>query len=220
MVKAIFNMKKKNIKKMVIFGTLFKSKMGGVKDLLVILDKEKEVKEIDKEYQKRKILGPWGLKKLAKLYQGTSLVQLKEVSLNYIQKNLLKGLKDMIIALKSRNIIVGVISANPQFMLDALKEVLPLDFALGTQFEFKEGVATGKIQKEVNRYTKAVILKEKRKEYGVTVKNTIIIGELFPSHLPMTKEAGTYIAFNPVKETIRDIARMIVMDKNLNKTIF
>lgn len=204
---------------MVIFGTLFKSEMGGIKDLLVLLGKEKEVKKIDKEYQKRKFLGPWGLKELAKLYRGFSLYQLQKISDDYIQKKLLNGLREAVMAMKDKGIIVGVISSNPQFLLDVLKERLSLDFAIGTQLEFKEEITTGKIEKEVNRYTKAAILKEKRKEYGAAIKNTIIIGRLFPAHLPMTKEGGLYIGFDPVKETIGDIARMITTDKNLKKVI-
>lgn len=213
-------MKKKKVKKMVIFGTLFKSEMGGIKDLLVLLGKEKEVGKIDKKYQKRKFFGPWGLKELVRLYQGFSEYQLREITFDYIQENLLDGLREIIITLKEKGILAGVISSNPQFILDVLKEILPLDFAIGTQLEFKEGIATGKIQKEVNRYVKTAILREKRKEYGVARKNTIIIGRLFPAHLPMSKEAGTYIAFDPMKETIGDIARMIITNRNLNKIAF
>jgi len=212
--------KKRAIKKMVVFGTLFKSEMGGIKDLLVLLGKEKEVKKIDKEYQKRKFFGPWGLKELAELYQGISAHQLRKISFNYIQKNLLDGLREAVKIMKDKGIVVGAISSNPQFMLDVLKEVLPLDFAIGTQLELKEEVATGKIQKEVNRYTKAAILREKRKEYGVTIKNTIIIGRLFPAHLPMTKESGFYIGFDPMKEAIRDVTRLIMADGNLSKIVF
>jgi len=212
--------KKRKIKKMVIFGTLFDSKMGGIKDLLVLLGKENEVKKIDKEYQKRKFFGPWGLKELAKLYRGFSLYQLQKISDDYIQKKLLDGLREAVMAMKDKGTVVGVVSSNPQFMLDVLKERLPLDFAIGTELEFKEGVATGKIEKEVNRYTKAAILKEKRKEYGVVIKNTIIIGRLFPAHLPMTKECGFYIGFDPTKETISETARMIITNKNLKKIFF
>lgn len=220
MAETTLNMKKKNVKKMVIFGTLFKSEMGGIKDLLVLLGKEKEVKKIDKEYQKRKFFGPWGLKELAELYQGISAHQLREISFDYIQENLLDGLREAIMTMKNKGIIVGIISSNPQFLLDILKEMLPLDFAIGTQLEFEKEIATGRIQKEVNRYTKAVILKEKRKEYEVAIKNTIIIGRLFTAHLPMTKEAGFYIGFDPMKETIGDVAKMIITDRNLSKIVF
>lgn len=60
--------KEKN-KKMVVFTTTYQSQMGGIKDLLVGLGK-KEAIDIDREYQFRKLFGPWGGEELAKLYQG------------------------------------------------------------------------------------------------------------------------------------------------------
>ena len=98
-------------------------------------------------------------------------------------------------------------------------QVIPFDFAAGTNLEFKRGIATGKIKKEVNRYTKADILKKKQKEYGATKQNTIIIGRLFPAHLPMTNQMGIYIGFNPTKETIENITEMIRTNEKLEKIL-
>lgn len=212
-------MKRLKAKKMVIFTTLFESKMGGIKDLLVILGKEKEVRKIDREYQRRKLLGPWGLKELAKLYRGISEDELQKVALEYWQKKLLKGLEEAIKILKERGFVVGALSSNPQFMLDILKERLPLDFVIGTELEFKEGVATGRIQREVNRYTKAKILKMKRKEYKVKPENVITIGRAAVFHLPIARESGIFIGFDPQKETIEDITRMVVVNKKLRKIL-
>jgi len=213
-------MRGRKVKKMIIFGTLFASKMGGIKDLLVLLGKEKEVKEIEKEYQRRKIFGPWGLKELAKLFKGFSEDELRRKALDYCQQNLLNGIREAAIELKKKGFLVGVISPNPQFMMDVLKEILLLDFAEGTQLEFKEGVATGKIQREINRYTRAEILKIKRKEYGVAKKNVIIIARSSITHLPLAKESGIFIGFNPEEENINDIARLIVTNDNLRKIFF
>lgn len=212
-------MKEKKIK-MVILGALFKSEMGGIKDLLVLLGKGKEAREIDKEYQRRKFFGPWGLRELAKLYQGFPENKLKETALNYCQQNLLKGIRKLSVELKKRGFIIGVISPNPQFMMDVLKEILLLDFAIGTQLEFKEGIATGRIQKEINRYTRAEILKIKRKEYGVDKEDVITIGRSTITHLPMARESGVFIALDQRKESISDIARIIATDKNLRKIFF
>lgn len=195
---------------MIIFRTLFESEMGGIKDLLVLLGKEKKVKEIDAEYQRRKFLGPWGLKELARLYQDISEDKLKEASWEYCRKNLLKGIGEFSVTLKERGFLVGALSSNPQFMMDIVKDALPLDFVIGTQLEFREGMATGLIHKEVNRYTKAEILKRKRKEYGLNHKDVITIGRATTTHLPMTRESGIFIGFDPRQETIEDIAQIIV----------
>lgn len=213
-------MARKTNKKMVIFGTLFDSKMGGIKDLLVLLGGGKKIKEIDRKYQKRKLFGPWGLKELVRLFQGFSEAKLREVALDYCRENLLDGIKEASAELKKREFVIGVISPNPQFLLDSLKEILSLDFAVGTQLEFKAGVATGRIQKEINRYTRAEILKIKREEYRVNKKNVITIARSSIAHLPLARESGVFIGFDPEEDNIRDIARIIVTDGRLQKIFF
>ena len=76
-------------------------------------------------------------------------------------------MKEFIKELKKRDFLIGAISANPQFVMDVLTEILPLDFSEGTKLEFKDGIATGKIKRKIDRYIKAEILKEKRKKYGL-----------------------------------------------------
>lgn len=213
-------MTKNKIKKMIIFGTLFESKMGGIKDLLVLLSKEKKIQEIEREYQRRKIFGPWGLKELVKLYTGFSEDELRRIALDYCQQNLLEGIREASVELKKKKFLIGVVSPNPQFMMDVLKEILHLDFAIGTQLEFKEGVATGRIQKEINRYTRAKILKMKRKESGVDKKNVITIARSSITHLPLSRESGVFIGFDPKEENIRDITRIIATDGDLQKIFF
>ena len=62
-------------KKMLIFdvdGVLLDNQMGATKEILFPLGKEKEVKIIDEEYQRRKFSGPWGLEQVVSLYKGFS----------------------------------------------------------------------------------------------------------------------------------------------------
>lgn len=206
-------------KKLILFTTTYQSQMGGIKDLLVGLGK-KEAIDIDKEYQWRKLFGPWGLDELAKLYQGFSKEKLRKLSFDYQLEYLLPGMREFVFALKERGFLIGVLNSNPNFMMDVLKETLPLDFAIGTELEFKNGIATGKIQKEVNRYTEVEILKQKIKEYGLIKKNVITLGRSSITHLPIAKESAVYIGFDPVKDTLEKIARIIVTRQDLQKIFF
>lgn len=192
-------------KKMVVFGTLFNGEMGGIKDILIILGKGKKVIEIDRKFQEKKLFSPWGLKKLGRLFKGISKKELRNTALDYCSRNLIDGIKDISIVLKKKGFIVGVLSSNPQFMMDILKEMLPLDFAIGLQLEFKDGIATGRIMEEFNRYKKAEILKKKREEYGIEKENTIFISRASVTHLPMTKETKFFLGFDPEKENIREM---------------
>ena len=200
--------KKKTIGKLVVFGTLLKGKMGTVKDIWVLLGKKKEVLKIDKEYQKRKFIGPWGLEEVAKLYRGFSEDELKEVTFYYCRHNLIEGAREFMVELKKREFLIGAISSNPQFVMDMLAKILPLDFSEGTRLEFKEKVVTGNILKKVDRYSKAEVLKEKRKKYKLRKKQVIIIGDSITS-FPMINEAKVFIDFDIRKETIKDIAGII-----------
>lgn len=211
--------KKEKDKKMVVFGKFFKTKMGAFKDILVILGKSEEVRKIDKEYQKRKLLGPWGLEEVARLYKGFPNDELKKIAWEYCQEKLMPGIREIVAELKRKGFLVGGLSSNPQFIMDTLKEILLLDFSRGTQLEFKDGIATGRIQEKVDRYTKAKILRDLKKEYKLRSENIIVFyGSI--TDLPMAKEAGIFIGFNPEEENIGDIARIISTNANLRKIFF
>lgn len=206
-------------KKLIIFGVsgvLLDDKMGGIKDVLVILEKGKEVEKIDKEYQKRKYIGPWGLEELAKLYKGFSENELREIALKYCYENLRKEAREVLFEFKKRAHILGAFSANPQFIMDALAEILPLDFSEGTRLEFKRGKATGKIQRKVDRYTKAKILKQEIKALDFRKEDVIVIGDSV-TDLQMAKEAGLFVGFNPKEETVKEVADILIEQEDLRE---
>jgi len=204
------------MKKLIVFGVLLEGKMGAFKDILVSLGKEGEALKVEEEYQKRKLTGPWGLEKLAELYKGFSKRKLKEMALNYCTENLRKGTRETIDELERRDFIIGAISSDPQFVMDALTEIIPLDFSEGTKLEFKKGIATGRIGRKIDRYIKVDILKEKKREYEIEKENVILIGDAI-TELPMVKEAGVFIAFDAREEEVEDIAKIIIRDEDLRK---
>lgn len=208
------------MKKLIIFdvdGVLLDNKLGGFKDVLAILGKEKEVKEIDEEYQKRKHLGPWGLEELAKLYKGFSKQTLKETAKKYCFENLMQGAREVVSLLKARGCLIGALSSNPQFILDSLSEILSIDFVFGTELEFKNDLATGKISKKVDRYIKAEILKEKMGELNLQSRNVIIIGDSL-TDIPMAEIAGFFIGFNAKKE-IWNKTDIVIKKKDLKEIL-
>jgi len=106
-------------KKLIVFnvdGVLLDNGLGGFKDILVILKKEKEVQKIDKEYQRRKLAGPWGLKQLAKLYEGFPEERLSQLAFDYCKNNLMPKSKETLTELKNKNYFLGALSSNPQLL--------------------------------------------------------------------------------------------------------
>jgi len=200
-----------NSRKLVIFdvdGTLLDNEMGGLKDLLVILGKEKEVRELDREYQKRKFKGPWGLKEVALLYKGFNREKLGKLALDYCKDNLKQGAQEAVKHFKGKGAVVGSISSNPQFLLNVLKDILSLDFAYGLELEFKNNRATGRILREVDRFTKAEILKQKMKELAIENRDVLVVGDSV-ADVEMAKEAGEFIAITPDKAAKKEASQVI-----------
>lgn len=203
-------------KKMIIFdadGTLLDNQtdclMGGFKDILVVLGKGKEVQKIDKEYQKKKHQGPWGLEQLAGLYKGFSKDQLQKTALRYIRETLMEEARECLRALRIKGFTIGTISSNPQFLMDALNKIFSLDFSEGTQLEFKDGKATGEIKRKVDRYVKAEILKGKMRNYGIKKRDVVVVGDSI-TDLPMAELAGTFIAFCPKEYIVKQRANFVI----------
>ncbi|MFZ5559408.1 MAG: HAD family hydrolase [Patescibacteria group bacterium] len=207
-----------NAKKLVIFssGALLREKMGSFKDILVHFGKEKEVKELDKEYQRRKEQGPWGMEQVAALYKGLSEAELREEANRHCREDLAEGAREVVNGLKEKGYLVGAITASPQFVMDALKDALNLDFAAGTELQFENGVATGDISKKVDRFGKAEFVKEKMQELGLEKEDVVIIGDAV-SDLPMA-ELGKFIALNADKDSVKEKAQVVV-EGNLEKVL-
>jgi phosphoserine phosphatase len=198
--------------KLIVFdvdGVLLNTKMGAFKDILIILGKGKEVRKIDEEYQKRRHLGPWGREQIAELYKGFSKKKIEEIATKYCQENLERGAKECIAELKDKGYIVGALSSNPQIIMDFLAKDFSLDFSEGARLGFRRGKATGKFQKKVDRYVKAEILQKKIEGYKIKKENVIVIGESI-TDLPMAELAGTFIAFRPKEDIVKEKATKII----------
>lgn len=211
--------KYKKKKKMVVFTTTYSSEMGAIKEFLLNLGK-KEVLDFEKEYQWRKLFGPWGLDILVKWYAGYKKEDLKKLSRDFHLEYLSAGFKDLVFELKEKGNLVGVINPNPQFMMDTLKENMPLDFAIGLDFEYENGISNGKIKRLVHRYIEVELLKEKRQQYGLNKDNVITIGRSSVNHVPIARESGIFVGFDPVKNTIKEVTKRMKANQDLNKIIF
>jgi phosphoserine phosphatase len=207
-------------KRLIIFdvdGVLLNNERGGFKDILVLLGKQKEVQWIDEEYQRRKDFGPWGLEELAALYSGFSRLELEKTAKEYCQKNLMLGAEQTVKSLKEKGYLVGAISSNPQFIMDILVQMLGLDFAYGTELEFQNDLAAGRIFRKVDRNIKAEILQDKIKALNLDKNNVIIIGDSI-TDLAIAGKAGLFIGFN-VKKEIEDRADVVVKGKDLREIL-
>lgn len=190
------------MKKLIIFGVggiLLKDVVNPLVDILGLLGKGDAGRKMQEEYERRKEKGHWGLTQYAELYCHTPKGELMAMTAKYLPVQIRTGVQDVIRELKKRGYIVGAISAFPDFVMETLKDVLNLDFSEGTIFEYKNGEATGRLSRELNRDNKHEIFKQIKKYFGVTYENVSIVANSI-TQIGLIKEVGRYISFNQLKE--------------------
>lgn len=159
------------------------------------------------------------LKAIAKLFCGLSEEQLL---LLISQMELADGAKSMVEQLQRQGYIVGIISNSYQFVVDYVKDILKIDFAIGNRLEFDNGIATGNVtvpayyfyhlsKKCDHGFCKTNALIYAAKNYGIALHNTIAMGST-EKDLCIIKQAGFGIAFRPKIHEL-DLAAGQVMDK-------
>lgn len=210
------------MKKMLVFdadGVLLNNQLGGFKELLIELGREKEVREIDEEYQRRRERGPWGLAELARLFNGIKVDDIEILAQNYCKEKLMAGAVTLVSELKQKGFVLGILSSNPQILLDQLKGILSLDFVEGTRLTDKNGTLTGGIEIKVDRFVKANFLKNKMREFGIEKKDLIVVGDSI-TDLPMAELAGKFIVFNCMDEKVRQKGDAVIDKKNLQEILY
>jgi len=208
------------MRKLVVFdvdGTLIDTLIGSFKEIGVLLGKEKEVREHDEEYQRRKHLGPWGLEELALIFKGIPEEEIKKAAREVIRERLMPGTRETINQLKQKGYVLASYSSSPAWIVEELKDVFGFDDILGNVFEIKEGKITGKLLEKVDRYAKAERLKNFQAREGITRENTYIVGDSV-TDLPMA-EYGRFVAFNADKQEVKDKAEFVINKKDLREIL-
>ncbi|MEK7092174.1 MAG: hypothetical protein AAB907_00955, partial [Patescibacteria group bacterium] len=90
---------------------------------------------------------------------------------------------------------IGTMSAHPGFVMEALKDMLEFDFSEGTNFEYRDGITTGNLERELNRNTKCEVLEEVIKRFEVTANDIAIVANSI-TQVPLIEKVGKYVSFN------------------------
>ncbi|MEM4545466.1 MAG: HAD family phosphatase [Nitrososphaerota archaeon] len=113
-----------------------------------------------------------------------------------LQIPIMKGARETIKLLKDSGIIVGVISIGAsQYFLDILKELLKLDFCVGTGILIKDGRFAGIEFPIVDMENKGKILSEIASNYRIPLFQCAAVGD-DDSNISLFKTVGYSILFN------------------------
>lgn len=188
--------------KIIIFGVggiLLKDGGNPLFDILCMLGKEREAREVQEEYERRKEKGPWGLAQYAELFRGVKKEKLTALAVEYLSEHLRPKFQEVIFELKRRGYVVGVMTAHPDFIVDTLREIFAFDFAQGTVFEYENDIATGKLVREFNRYDKGDAIQALAENFSVTSSDIAIVANSI-TQVPVIELVGGYIAFSQKKD--------------------
>lgn len=188
--------------KIIIFGVggiLLKDGSNPMFDILCVLGKEHDARMIQEEYEKRKEVGPWGLAQYAELFRGVEKEKITALTVKYLSEYLRPQFQKVILELRRRGYVVGVMTAHPDFVVDALEEIYDFDFAQGTVFEYENDMVTGNLVQEFNRYDKGDAIQTLAETFSVTPSDIAIVANSI-TQVPIIERVGGYIAFNQKKD--------------------
>ena len=160
-------------------------------------------------------------KQIASLLRGKNIVEILEV-VDSIP--LVHDLNEVIIQLKQRGFICGIISDSYDCVTNHIKNKSGFDFTLANELEFSAGVATGEVKipsffmknpdsKCEHDYCKGNVLKHVAKEYNVELSNILTIGD-GENDICMLRMAGIGVSFCSSNNMVNLVADKIIKTKS------
>ncbi len=207
-------MSKQNIK-LVAFdldGVLVDSK-GSWREIHAALGTLKDAEPHEKLFYEGKISFDEWADLDTKLWAGTDINRIKEI---LYEIRPMRGIKYTLNELR-KNYKLAIISGGLQIIADKIKEDYNMDYAVANEILTNDGKVIG-IKKVVGFKDKGKFLREIARKEGITTAECAAVGD-YINDIPMFKEAGTAIAFNPKHVDVVDYVDGIVYEKNLIKIL-
>ena len=106
--------------------------------------------------------------------------------------------RDLIEELRAKGYYLVAVSGSPHEIVEIFVKTMRFDAAFGTLYEVRDGIFTGKIQKDNTVRNKAQVINEFLPDFGLTadLKNSVAVGDT-QGDIPALKLVGNPIAFNP-----------------------
>jgi phosphoserine phosphatase len=128
------------------------------------------------------------------------------------------GVPEMIAAVQAAGGAVGVVSGGFHEVVDAIAESLGLNYWRANRLEVIDGLLTGELNGAViDAEAKAATLREWAADFGVTLGQTIAVGD-GANDLPMMAITGLAVGFD-AKAPVRDEANVIMDRRDLSQLL-
>lgn len=165
-------------------------------------------------------------KQIATFLNGKSYNELLEVADSI---PIVSGTREVILELKRRGYIVGIISDGYDCITNHLRNRLGMDFSLANELEFSKSICTGEVkipsffvtsQRSICRHSlcKTNALLNILEKYGIQKENCIAVGDSI-NDLCMIKEAGLGIAFCSNDELLNHHADITLHERSFSELL-
>lgn len=146
------------------------------------------------------------------LWKGASIEKLRDI---IQQIKIRPHIEEVVRKLKEKNLILLILSSGLSFFADRIKNQFYFDEAFANSPTIgNDGRLTGEIKVSVNYDDKHLVLQNYLAPHGIKLSECIAIGD-GENDIPLFKEVGYSIAFNPKNEEIANAADVAVRDGNL-----
>lgn len=173
---------------------------------------EDEIAEITEKAMQGEIDFETSIKDRVKLLEGTSIEDIQKVA---DELPLMAGAEETVNNLKDEDVDVAIISGSFDVVADVIKEKLGVDYIYTNSFIVEDGKLTGDVEGPLVSGTKLDVLKGLAEDKGISLEEVVAVGD-GANDISMIEAAGTGIAFN-AKPSVKEIADVVVEDKDLNK---
>lgn len=165
-------------------------------------------------------------KRIATLLKEKTISELIEVAESI---PIVNGTKEIVVQLKQRGYIVGIISDSYDCITNHIKTKLGMDFSLSNELEFSKSICTGEVKipsflfsnpKSLCKHSlcKTNALLSILEKYNIPKENCIAIGDSM-NDLCMIKEAGLGIAFCTKDELVNHHADIVIHEPNFTELL-
>jgi phosphoserine phosphatase len=132
---------------------------------------------------------------------------------------LMKGARSTIKQLRNAGYKTAIISAGISILAERIQNQLGINYAFANRLVANEdGMLTGEGEEVVNLLNKIAILRKLASREHTAPRCCAVVGDS-EYDIPLFKEAGLSIAFNTNDKQVKELANVVIEDKDLRKIL-
>lgn len=142
-------------------------------------------------------------------------VTLRDIAVLFRDMPLIEGIQETIACLRANGIRSVIISGGINLAAKMIVDEFGFDGYIADEIlAYDDGKLTGEGKMNVDLRDKGINVRQFIEKYGTTPERTVSVGNSF-TDIPMFKNSGMSIAFNPTDEYTQDAATHTVFSENI-----